>query len=126
MHNKINKEAQRALESLLAGLNRDQLQSLLLKLAEQEPSLIATIEKQVALLRTSSQATTPSPVTPPKPAIVVDTKAIRRQVRSSIHSLDRLRSSQAYWHIGAVVNERGLSKKLSPMGGITWQPLMKR
>src|SRR5690242_4293170 len=82
MHNRMNKEAQLALESLLAGLNRDQLQSLLLKLAEQEPSLIATIEKQVALLRTSSQPTTPSPVTPPKPAIAVDTKAIRRQVRS--------------------------------------------
>lgn len=105
MHNKINKEAQLAFESLLAGLNRDQLQSLLLKLAEQEPSVIATIEKQVALLGTSSQTTTPPPVTPPKPAIVVDTKAIRRQVRSSIHSLDRMRSSEAYWHVGAVVNE---------------------
>jgi uncharacterized Zn finger protein len=103
----MNKETQLALESLLAGLNRDQLQTLLLKLTEQEPSLIATIEKQVALLRTSSQATTPSPVTPPKPAIVVDTKAIRRQVRSSLPSLDRMRSSEAYWHVGAVVNEIG-------------------
>jgi hypothetical protein len=95
------------LNNLLAGLNRDQLQSLLLKLAEQEPSLIPTVEKQVALWCTSSQVATPSQVTPPKPAIVVDTKAIRRQVRSSIHSLDRMRSSEAYWHVGAVVNEIG-------------------
>jgi hypothetical protein len=84
------------------------LQSLLLKLAEQEPSLISTIEKQVALLqKASSQPTTPSPTVAPKPSIAVDTKAIRRQVRSSIHSLDRMRSSEAYWHIGAVVNEIG-------------------
>jgi hypothetical protein len=106
MQHRMNKEAQLALESLLAGLKRDQLQSLLLKLAEHEPSLIVTMEKQVALLRSSSsQPTTPSPLTPPKPALVVDTKAIRRQVRSSIHSLDRLRSSEAYWHVGAVVND---------------------
>src|SRR5437762_1861490 len=107
MHNRMSKETQLALESLLSGLDRDQLQSLLLKLAEQESSLIATIEKQAALLHTSSQPTTPSPLTPPKPAIVVDTKAIRRQVRSSLHSLDRMRSSEAYWHVGAVVNEIG-------------------
>jgi hypothetical protein len=80
----------------------------LLKLAEQEPSFIATIEKQARLLQTSSsQPTTPSSMAPPKPPIAVDTKAIRRQVRSSIHSLDRMRSSEAYWQVGAVVNEIG-------------------
>ena len=105
MQNRVNKEAQLALEGLLAGLNRDQLQSLLLKLVEQEPSLIATIEKQVAAVRVSSEAATPSPAAPAKPSIAVDTKAIRRQVRSSVHSLDRMRSSEAYWHVGAVVGE---------------------
>jgi uncharacterized Zn finger protein len=104
----MNKEARPALESLLSGLNRDQLQLLLLKLTEQEPSLIATIERQIALLRTpSSQPTTPSSMASPKPAITVDTKAVRRQVRSSIHSLDRMRSSEAYWHVGGVVGEIG-------------------
>jgi len=108
MKDRMNKEARPALESLLSGLNRDQLQALLLKLAEQTPSLIATIERQIALLPTPSfQSTTLSPMAPSKPAITVDTKAIRRQVRSSIHSLDRMRSSEAYWHVGAVVNEVG-------------------
>jgi hypothetical protein len=108
MQNRVNKEAQLALESLLAGLNRDQLQSLLLKLVEQEPSVLTTIERQARLLQTSSfQPTTASSVAPPKPSIAVDTKAIRRQVRSSIHSLDRMRSSEAYWHVGAVVGEIG-------------------
>ncbi len=35
----------------------------------------------------------------------VDAKAVRRQVRSILHSLDRMRSSEAYWQVGAVVNE---------------------
>src|SRR3989441_9714767 len=96
------------LKNLLSGLNRDQLQSLLLKLAEQEPSVIATIQRHSTLLQTSSsQPTTPPQQATPKPPIAVDTKAVRRQVRSSIHSLDRMRSSEAYWHIGAVVNEIG-------------------
>jgi hypothetical protein len=91
MKDRMHKEARPALESLLLGLNRDQLQALLLKLAEQTPFLMATIERQIALLPTPSfQPTTLSPMAPSKPAIPVDTKAIRRQVRSSIHSLDRL------------------------------------
>ncbi len=106
MNDRINKDSRSAFESLLSGLNRDQLQSLLLKLSEQEPSLIQAIERQVALLHTS-QPTTPSPQAPARPRIDVDTKAARRQVRSIIHSLDRMRSSKAYWHIGAVVNEIG-------------------
>src|SRR5260370_37454424 len=35
----------------------------------------------------------------------VDAKAVRRQVRSILHSLDRMRSSEAYWQGGAVANE---------------------
>jgi uncharacterized Zn finger protein len=34
-----------------------------------------------------------------------DAGAVRRQVRSILHSLDRMRSSEAYWQVGAVVNE---------------------
>ena len=92
MNDRINKDARPALENLLSGLNRDQLQSLLLKLAEQEPSFITIIEKQSTLLQTSSsQPTTPPQQAPPKPSIAIDTKAVRSQVRSSIHSLDRMR-----------------------------------
>src|SRR5436305_3241251 len=101
MNERINKDIHSSLESLMSGLNRDQLQSLLLKLGEQEPSLREAIERQVALLQTS----TPKAV--PKPHIAVDPKVVRRQVRSIIHSLDRMRSSEAYWQIGAVVNEIG-------------------
>jgi uncharacterized Zn finger protein len=106
MNDYINKDTGPSLESLLSGLNRDQLQSLLLKLSEQEPALTAAILRQVALLQTSSSLpTTPSPKATPKPHIEVDPKAVRRQVRSIIHSLDRMRSSEAYWQVGAVVSD---------------------
>jgi len=39
------------------------------------------------------------------PQAQVDAKAVRRQVRSILHGLDRMRSSEAYWHVGSVVNE---------------------
>src|SRR5260370_4754015 len=106
MDDRINQEAHLALESLLSGLNRDQLQSLLLKLCEQGPALAVALEKQAALLH-PSQPTTTSPKVATKPQIAVDPKALRRQVRSAIHSLDRTRSSEAYWQVGAVVKEVG-------------------
>ena len=106
MNDDINKDAGPSLENLLSSLNRDQLQSLLLKLSGQEPSLTAAIQRQVALLQTaSSLPITPSPKAAPKPYIEADPKAVRRQVRSIIHSLDRMRSSEAYWHVGAVVSD---------------------
>src|SRR5216683_5578688 len=106
MNDRINKEP--SLESLLSGLSRDQLQSLLLKLSEQTPSLTTAIQRQVVLLQiSSSQPADLSPKAAPKPQITVDPKVVRRQVRSIIHSLDRMRSSEAYWQVGAVVNEIG-------------------
>src|SRR5258708_32376010 len=104
MNDRINKEP--SLESLRSGLSRDQLQSLLLKLSEQTPSLTTAIQRQVVLLQISpSQPTDLSSKAAPKPHIEVDPKAVRRQVRSIIHSLDRMRSSEAYWQVGAAVGD---------------------
>jgi uncharacterized Zn finger protein len=86
-------EKRSSLERLLSDLDRDQLQSLLLKLTGHDPSLITVIEGQVALFRPAT-----SPQHPP-----IDPKAIRRQVRSAIRSLDRMSSSEAYWQISTVV-----------------------
>jgi len=66
------------LTSLLAGLNRDQLQSLVLKLVEQKPSLTESIRVQAALLQTSSS----------KRPLLVDTKQIHRQV-TAVFGRDR-------------------------------------
>ena len=106
MNDRSNKDAHPSLESLLSGLTREQLQSILLKLSEQEPSLTEAIERQIGQVQTS-KVTAPAPKVAPKPQINVDVKAVRRQVQASIHSLDRMRGSEAYWQVGAVVNEIG-------------------
>ena len=92
------------LDSQLASLNRDQLQLLLLKLAEQAPSLVGTIEREM----TSLGFTSPEPITKvPTPAslqqIEIDPKAIHRQIRSIIRS----QTSESYWEVEAVVRKLG-------------------
>jgi uncharacterized Zn finger protein len=93
------------LKDLLSGLDREQLQGLLLKLAEREPILINVIEELVGLPEPISPKMTVSPTTASPRRAQADAKAVRRQVRSTLHSLDRMRSSEAYWHVSAVVNE---------------------
>ncbi len=100
------------LDTLLSGLDRTQLQALVLKLAERDPALADVIAGQVALFSSPSSKTEPeSKAAPAEPTAAsarrteVDAKAVRRQVRSTMHSLDRMRGSEAYWHIGAVVND---------------------
>ncbi len=87
------------LKELLSGLDRKRLQALVLQLAELEPPLIDVIEELVGV---------PEPASPKMTAprrVHVDAQAVRRQVRSILHSLDRMRSSEAYWHVGEVVSE---------------------
>lgn len=70
------------LRDLLAGVDRDGLQTLLLTLVDREPHLGDLLEGDIALL-------TPAPATETAPSVAqsprrasVDTKAIRRQVRA--------------------------------------------
>lgn len=93
------------LDSLLSHLNRDQLQLLLLKLVEQEPSLVEAIKSNLkALFPTSPNSinTESTPITSQR--IEIDPKAVRRQIQSIIHSLDRMQSSEAYRRVGEVLS----------------------
>jgi hypothetical protein len=91
------------LDSLLESLNRDQLQLLLLKLAEQEPSLVGAIKSRItSLFPASSEATTEASAPVICQRVQVDPKAVRSQVQSIIHSLDRMQSSEAYRRVGEV------------------------
>ncbi len=76
----LKKDVRPALEGLLAGLSRDQLQSLLLKLAELEPSLISTIEKQLLTPR-------PSECTSPSLVLSVRRKRHERVMNSAMTSI---------------------------------------
>lgn len=86
------------LGALLEPLERDQLISLLLKLAERDPDLADDIASQVALLA-SPGASSPGMST----HVAVNPLPYRRQVRALLHSLDDMRDSDAYWHVGGVV-----------------------
>jgi uncharacterized Zn finger protein len=92
------------LESQLASLNRDQMQLLLLKLAEQEPPLVGTIERTITSLGlTSLEPITTAPTHAPLEKSEIDPKAIHRQ----IHSIIRSQSSESYWEIDAIVRKLG-------------------
>ena len=79
------------LEETLSGLDRDQLQELLLKLAERDPSLAGVIESELSLSASSE-------------ARPVNTEAIRRRIRSSIHDTD-YRHFDDYWSSGGDLDE---------------------
>src|SRR6266480_2709449 len=65
------------LASLLASLNRDQLQLLLLKLAEQEPSLVGAVEREMTSLGlTSPEPVATAPIPAPLQQLEIDPKAI--------------------------------------------------
>jgi hypothetical protein len=87
------------LKDLLTGLDREQLQALLLQLAEREPAVIKVIEELVGASEPLSSKLAAFPTTASPRRTQVDAKAVRRQVRSILHSLDRMRSSEAYWHV---------------------------
>jgi uncharacterized Zn finger protein len=93
---------QPSMQTLLAGLEREQLQALLLHLVEQQPALADVVEAQVHRVGIEPAADASAPQERRTP---VDPNVFRRQVRTILRSLDRMRSSEAYWHVGAVVNE---------------------
>jgi uncharacterized Zn finger protein len=74
------------LEQLLAGLDRDQLQNLVLHLAARDPAVADEIEIQISLLQAAPAATQPAqPATiAPVPTrhTPVDVQPVRRQIRA--------------------------------------------
>jgi uncharacterized Zn finger protein len=103
-------EERPTIKALLSDLNSEQLQKILVKLIEREPHLMEVIEV-VAIeaqldslgLDLSVAEASSSPQTPSQVAHV-DAKAVRRQVRAMMHSLDHLRPSEAYWNTSGIVN----------------------
>jgi uncharacterized Zn finger protein len=68
---------------MLAGLSRDQLQAILLKLIQIDPGVVNVIEAQVPFLAPTPTSIATSPVDRPQTARpTVDRQALRRQVRS--------------------------------------------
>ena len=102
LHTRTTVEERPSMQTLLAGLGREQLQALLVHLVEQQPALADVVEAQVHRVHIQPAADASAPQQRHTP---VDPNVFRRQVRTILRSLDRMRSSEAYWHVGAVVNE---------------------
>jgi uncharacterized Zn finger protein len=95
------------LEELLAGLDRVQLRDVLLRLAANDPYAMDEIERQIALSQVTPDRSEPDlpSRTAAQRRTPVDPTPVRRQVNVILHSLDRMRCSEAYWHVSSVVNE---------------------
>lgn len=101
-------EERPSLQHLLADLTREQLQTLVLNLAETDPFLVTTIERILALWQravTETERDTQTDHSHPGSQVALDPNALRRGVRSALHSLDRMSSSERYWHTGTAVNK---------------------
>lgn len=86
-------------DKLLADLGEDDLRGLLLDLVKQYPNLIDIIEGQVADIQRKPESQASSPRRRP----AIDQQAVQRQVSAALHALDRMRPSEAYWHVADVV-----------------------
>jgi uncharacterized Zn finger protein len=99
-------EVRPTLDERLAELDREQLQGLLMQLAARDPDVADEIEGQIALLRPAPTGIeAPEAAAAPPRRTPVDPRPVRRQVSAILHSLDRMYPSEAYWHVGSVVDE---------------------
>ena len=104
LHQPDRIEERPSLESILAGLDREQIQTILLRLAARDPGVSDVVEREAALAR-AVEIQADHVLTPVRPTrqTPIDVRDVRRQVRAALHGLDYMRASEAYWHVGSVV-----------------------
>src|SRR6185437_14738662 len=86
------------------GLDREQIQAILLRLATRDPGVAEVVEREAALARAVGTPADQN-LSPARPTrqTTVDVRDVRRQVRAALHGLDYMRASEAYWHVGSIV-----------------------
>lgn len=99
-HNPRRFAVRRDLTESLSALNQAQLLTIVTKLLKDHPELHDWIEAALAAPSISSQNNAASGK---RKKVNVD--VYRRRVRGIMHSLDGMRMSEAYWHVGGLVNE---------------------
>ncbi|MBI3240781.1 MAG: SWIM zinc finger family protein [Chloroflexi bacterium] len=85
-------------DELLADLSRDDLAALLTNLLRERPELYDRVEAALAVPATKGKAAKTK-------RKKVDADIYRRQIAGIMHSLDGMRMSEAYWHVGGLANE---------------------
>jgi len=94
------------LRESLESLSREQLQTLLLVLAADDPNMADRIESELGLAESSLPTSQDLQAEPHSSQhTLVDTGPIRRRVYAILHSLEGMRPSRAYWYVGSVVDQ---------------------
>ncbi len=97
LHDPKQFTARKAPADLLADLSRDDLLALVTKLLRDQPELYDWAEAAISVPSASGKSKKSK-------RKKVDPDVYRRQVRDIMHSLDRMRPSEAYWHVGGLAN----------------------
>jgi uncharacterized Zn finger protein len=85
----------KAPEKLLAELDRDDRTAILTKLIQEQPDLYDRIEAMISVPSKSKK----------KRKKKVGIEVHRRRILGIVHSLDGMRMSEAYWHVGGLANQ---------------------
>lgn len=85
-----------SLRGRIESLEQETLVELVMRLVQGDPTVEANLERLL------TQAEITANTMRPAAAVNVDTESVKRRVHSAIHSLDRMRRSEAYWHVGSV------------------------
>ncbi len=95
------------LAETLAGLTKEQLTALLLKLTAQEPALADRLDAHLAVVLAESEADAALPDAPKRTSrkTALKPETFYRQMYAILHSLDGMRGSEAYWHVSGVVDQ---------------------
>jgi len=80
---------------LLADLDQNDLTAVLTKLIQEQPELYDRIEAMTSVPSKSKK----------KRRKKVDIEVYRRHILGIVHSLDGMRMSEAYWHVGGLANQ---------------------
>ena len=94
LHRPKSFAARKTPAQLLADLDHNDLVAILTKLMQEQPELCDQIE-----------ALTSVPSNPRKKRKKVDIEVYRRHIIDIVHSLDGMRMSEAYWHVGGLANQ---------------------
>ena len=98
-------------EDMLADLDRDQLQDLILKLVERQPGIANLIQQQLPPMQEkAAEDTADSRSSPRQRQSLLDSESLHRQVHAVLHRLDHVRFSESYSRVDEIAD--GLNKIL--------------
>lgn len=95
LHRPKSFTARKAPAELLSDLDHNDLIAILTKLIQQQPDLYDRIEAMTAVPAKSKKQRKKK----------VDIEIHRRHILGIVHSLDNMRMSEAYWHVGGLANQ---------------------